>query len=1149
MSPAKPTPGDEDFSRLLAACDEALAAGDAAPTVHQLAAPPELSPRLERACACLLRLERARLRDALALASANTPLPSDCLTVEVTPPPVKALGRFVVRRELGRGGGGIVFLAFDPLLRREVAVKVPRPEAILTPELRQRLSCEARAAAGLEHPNLVTVHEVGEDGPLCYLVSIYCRGPSLSAWLKQQREAVPPRDAAALVATLADAVHFMHGRGIIHRDIKPGNVLIQIADGETRGEHEGECPSDQSAIRNLQSAIPKLTDFGLARPAERDDVHTRTGSILGTPAYMAPEQAAGGENVGPAADVYALGVLLYELLTGQPPFKAGATIEVLRQVMHEEPVPPGWLRAGLSRDLETVCLKCLEKEPTKRYDSAWALAEDLRRLQEGRPVLARPVGQLERLGRWCRRNPALAWSAGLTAALLVITAFVSTAWAVHADRLAGALQQALTEKEQEQLKTQEQMGERLFDNALVQCERGDVGLGMLWMARGLETIPEKAEVLGVALRASLASWRSEIHTLTDCRSGTGEVLAFGPDGKTAWTADADGSVCQRKLTTGKQVGPPLLHKGKVAQATACRDRSILLTATVRAACLWDTTTGKPRHTLQTQGQLEAVALSPDGRTVFTAESSLVDDKFRTTIRRWESGTGQQLAAYHVGKGIISSLAISPDGRSLVGQDSDGTLKSWETGDGKFLGQFRVPRGGYHTIAYSPDGRYLLTGGRDQSARLWEAATGRLSGSPLYHRAMVQAVGFSPDGKTILTSDASKTVRTWAVPEGPAIVKVFPHNRSVRSVAFSPNGQTVATGSFGRKARLWNIGQGRRWELPHGTLIDPVLFSPDGRLLLTAAFMSDSAVLWDIATGQPREPRLKHNKHVAALAFSRNGELAATGSYDGTARIWDVASGTLRATINHGEGVVAVAFSPQGDRLITGCADKNARVWDISTARLLVGPLWHDGIVWAVAFSPDGKRLLTASADGTARLWKATTGQPTGDLMMHGGAIWVARFSPDGRRVLTGSWDGTARLWDAASGQSLSRPFVHEDQIRSAVFSSDGRVVATGSLDGTARLWDAATGRPIGPQWRHEGKVWAVAFGAKDQMLLTGSEDRKARLFRVPQPLARPVGQVVLWTQLLTGMKLDEKGGVHVLDPLAWRAIDRQLQELSLVPSP
>jgi WD40 repeat protein len=1142
MSPPKPTPGDEEFSRLLAACDEALAAGEAAPTVRQLAAPPELSPRLERACACLLRLERARLRDALALASANTPLPSDCLTVEVMPPPVKALGRFEVRRELGRGGGGIVFLAFDPLLRREVAVKVPRPEAILTPELRQRFLREARAAAGLEHPNLVTVHEVGEDGPLCYLVSIYCRGPSLSAWLKQQREAVPPRDAAALVATLADAVHFMHGRGIIHRDIKPGNILLVSGDGQRQ---QATQTTYHSPLTTYQ---PKLTDFGLARPAERDDVHTRTGSILGTPAYMAPEQAAGGENVGPAADVYALGVLLYELLTGQPPFKAGATIEVLRQVMHEEPVPPRWLRAGLSRDLETVCLKCLEKEPKKRYDSARALAEELQRFQEGRPVLARPVSQLQRLGRWCCRNPTLAWSGGLTAALLVITAFVSTAWAVHADRLAGALQQALTETEQEQLKTQEQMGERLFEHALVQCERGDVGIGMLWMARSLETIPERAEVLGAALRASLASWRSEIHTLTDCRSGTGEVLAFGPDGKTAWTADADGSVCQRKLTTGKQVGPPLLHKGKVAQATACRDRSILLTATVRAACLWDTTTGKPRRTFRPQGQLEAVALSPDGRAVFTAESSLVENEFRTTIRRWETGTGQQLAAYHVGKGIISALAISPDGRSLVGQDSDGTLKSWETGYGKFLGQLCVPRGGYRTIAYSPDGRYLLTGGGDQSARLWEVSTGRLSGPPLYHRAVIQAVGFSPDGKIILTGDAQKTIRTWAVAQGPALDNEFPHNMPVRSVAFSPDGQTVATGSFDRKARLWDIRQGRRWELPHGTLIDPVLFSPDGRLLLTAAFMSDSAVLWDIATGQPREPRLKHNKHVAALAFSRNGELAATGSYDGTARIWDVASGTLRATINHGEGVVAVGFSPQGDRLITGSEDSTARVWDISTARLLVGPLRHNGSVRAVAFSPDGERLLTASADGTARLWIATTGQPMGNLIMHGGGIWVARFSPDGRRLLTGSWDGTARLWDAASGQSLSRPFVHEDQIRSAVFSSDGRIVATGSLDGTARLWDAATGRPIGPRWRHEGKVWAVAFGAKDQMLLTGSEDCKARLFRVPQPLAGPVGQVVLWTELLTGMRLDEKGGVHVLDPLAWREIRRQLQELTGVPS-
>ncbi len=252
MSRAKPKPGDEEFSQLLAACDEALAAGQTAPTPPQWAASPELTQRLERARACLLQLERARRRSSLAFGSADTPVPSDSITAK-PPPPIQALGRFEVRGELGRGGGGIVFLAFDPVLRREVAVKVPRPEAILTADLRRRFLREARAAAGLEHPNLVTVHEVGEDGPLCYLVSAYCRGPSLSAWLRQQRDPVPPRDAAALVATLADAVHFMHGRGVIHRDIKPGNVLLASPGVATPG---------------LAAYQPKLTDFGLARPAE-----------------------------------------------------------------------------------------------------------------------------------------------------------------------------------------------------------------------------------------------------------------------------------------------------------------------------------------------------------------------------------------------------------------------------------------------------------------------------------------------------------------------------------------------------------------------------------------------------------------------------------------------------------------------------------------------------------------------------------------------------------------------------------------------------------------------------------------------------------------------------------------------------------------
>jgi tetratricopeptide (TPR) repeat protein len=311
------------------------------------------------------------------------------------------LGRFELRRELGRGGFGTVYLAHDPQLLRDVALKVPHAEVLADPELWSRFQREARAAAGLDHPHLVPVYEAGAGGALCYIASAYCPGPTLAAWLRTQIEPVPCSDAAQLVRTLAGAVQHAHERGVIHRDLKPSNILLQVS---------------QSAICNLQSAIPKITDFGLAK-ALGDTQATRTGATVGTPCYMAPEQAdSRGTPIGPAADVYALGVILYELLTGRTPFQADSPLATLMRVRHEEPLRPSQLRHRLPRDLETICLKCLEKEPGRRYSSAKALADDLGRYLEHRPIVARRVGPVGRLARGCRRKPVVA---GLLLALLL----------------------------------------------------------------------------------------------------------------------------------------------------------------------------------------------------------------------------------------------------------------------------------------------------------------------------------------------------------------------------------------------------------------------------------------------------------------------------------------------------------------------------------------------------------------------------------------------------------------------------------------------------------------------------------------------------------------------------------------------------------
>ncbi|MDB5352193.1 MAG: Serine/threonine protein kinase PrkC, regulator of stationary phase [Planctomycetota bacterium] len=413
---------DDAFMNLLAACDDAMAAGSTPPIPEDDGAiAPDLQPRLRRGLACLELLNGLRA----------TPAPDHGGTWPNLSGPSRPgdapdrLGRFVIRRELGRGGFGVVFLAFDTTLRREVALKVPHPQALASASLRRRFRREAHAAASLDHPNLVPVYEWGEAGPVCYIASFYCPGPTLATWLKDRTEPVSPRRAAELVAAMADAIQHAHSRGVLHRDLKPSNVLLAPSAGD-------------KAATDGADLVPRVTDFGLARcldPSDSDQaedgdagVPTHSGVVAGTPSYMAPEQTGGrGGEIGPVTDVYGLGAVLYECLAGRPPFLSDSALDTMRQVLADEPVAPRLLRRRLPLDLETICLKCLEKEPRRRYPSAAAVAEDLRRYLDGKPIVARPVGRVARGWRWCRREPRVA-SLILLVVLAVLGGFAGVSW-------------------------------------------------------------------------------------------------------------------------------------------------------------------------------------------------------------------------------------------------------------------------------------------------------------------------------------------------------------------------------------------------------------------------------------------------------------------------------------------------------------------------------------------------------------------------------------------------------------------------------------------------------------------------------------------------------------------------------------------------
>jgi serine/threonine protein kinase len=403
--------GPEDrLADALAAYADVLAAGRTIP-------PRELDEAVEPA----LRAEWARLTAFLALLEQAWPRangekfdlgdrhPESASPHAVTGCTAHAdrFGRFLIQHALGQGGFGIVFRAWDPALERDVALKVPQPESVFTAEAHQRFLQEARAAAGLDHPNIIPVYEIGRVGSVSYIATAFCPGPTLASWLERQSGFVPERDAAFLVATLALAVQHAHERGVLHRDLKPGNILLQPARNEVL------VRTDQFALVDCQ---PRITDFSLANVAGASIIDSRTGSPFGSPPYMAPEQAQGRlAAIGPPTDVYALGCILYELLTGKPPFRGKGGLDTLRQVIANQPIPPTYLRPKLSAPLHAIVMKCLEKNPAARYATACALAADLRRFLGGEPIHAAPSGPWESIRRILRRHLAALIFASTTA--------------------------------------------------------------------------------------------------------------------------------------------------------------------------------------------------------------------------------------------------------------------------------------------------------------------------------------------------------------------------------------------------------------------------------------------------------------------------------------------------------------------------------------------------------------------------------------------------------------------------------------------------------------------------------------------------------------------------------------------------------------
>jgi WD40 repeat protein/tRNA A-37 threonylcarbamoyl transferase component Bud32 len=1098
---------------------------------------------------------------------------------DATPPHAgPVLGEYELLDKLGKGGMGIVYRARHQALNRIVALKVIRPDRLedLPPPKRQewldRFRQEARAAARSEHAHIVTVYDVGEiDGQLYYAMQ-YVEGCSLAEIVRAGP--LPNRRAAAYLEPVARAVHHIHTCGVLHRDLKPRNILVDRDDR------------------------PLLTDFGLAKWQESVQDTMPTRGPLGTPSYTAPEQVRLPARISTASDVYSLGATLYDLLTGRPPFQAADPLETLRQVRDEEPVAPRQLNPAIDRDLELICLRCLQKEPHRRYASALQLADELRRYLRGEPlVYTRPVGRAERLWRWRRRNPALATAGGLAAAGLVAVAVVSGAFAVHWFHTADQLRQKQADTTAALTESQRLAATLALDRGLGLCEQEQVGPGLVWLAHSLELVPAGAEDLERTIRVNLAGWLRQVWPLRAPslqHQGPVYAVAFSPDGRTVLTGSGDGALHLWEAATGKELRQFKGHDRAVETLAFSPDGQTALSGGVdKTARLWDVATGKELHQLEGQeGLLWAVAFSPDGKTALTTTLG------GKTARLWDVATGGEIHRLEGHTQDIRAVTFSPDGKSVLGGSSDGTIHLWDAPTGNTLLRFQGHTSAVRSVAFSPDGSTVLTGSADKTARLWQAATGKPIGAPLQHEGAVHAVAFHPDGKAVLTGSADRRARLWNVATGNLLGPLLPHHDAVLAVAFSADGNTVLTGSRDRRARLWEAarepvgdrafaheervvtavafspdgstlltgsgdpkkpsgaGAARLWNVATGKLLFPALrhegmvnrvaFSPDGRTIVTGS-ADHTARLWDVATGQPIGRPLVHKNWVFAVAFSPDGKTVATASTDGNVQFWDARTGTPGPILPHPDSVRVVAYSQDGRTVLTAGDHGLAHLWEAATGQELHWFFGHRAAVRDAAFSPDGRTVVTASHDGTAQLWEAATGNRLGGPLPHADRVDRVRFSPDGRTVVTGSHDGTACLWKVATGELLGSPLPHQGRVWALAFSPDSKTVLTGSVDQTARFWDAVTGKPLGPSLKHGAEVWAVAFNPDGRTVVTGAEDHTARLWKAPAPLPGAGRRVVLWTRLITGLELQAGDTVRELDARRWQQYRQELHELGGPP--
>lgn len=937
------------------------------------------------------------------------------------------LGRFEIREVRGVGGFGVVYRAYDPQSRREVALKVPRLESLLSPEARQRFLLEAQAAAKLDHPHIVSIMENGEIDGFPYLVTSYCAGSTLAQWLKDFPSGVPAETVVVLLLPLAEAVAHAHGRGVLHRDIKPSNVLLV--------PNDEPGPSDTSKL----GFQPKLTDFGLAKLSESTGDQTRTGALVGTVRYMAPEQAAGKvREISTASDIYSLGMVLYELLTGRTAFEAETDLAMLTRIQAEEVRSPRQFRSDIPPDLEAICLKCLERDPKNRYQSATQLVDDLRRFRSGEPTIARPLMRSERWWRWAKKRPAVA---GLSLFSILCVVFMAAGGSWYSMELSRSLRRAndalawakASDEQSQRLLYAADM--KLAGEALGRCDTLQVRQLLdrhLPQSEGRDDRTFIWHFLRTMIERRPSAARATVGEIY-CQAalGNGEIVAGGSEG-TLQFLDSETLEIRRSLATdhGQINAIAVGNKGRLI-ATAGKDGKVTV---------WDAATGEVKLSVAAcEGEVFGVGFLRKSKILVTAG----DDP---AIRFWNLPEGKLI---HENKGVLSrteALSVSPDGNTVICAGSQGRYLILDAGKFSIVSSFKSPTIEEFTAAsHSPDGeRIALTGKCDGvlvlrsdgshesyvslSSHQKQSLTWDQSGSILYVADRAGAI-FALDVKkyAIRSSNPRVSAQADVLP-----ISLYPdvlgfwqaHQGRIWTLETDPKTSELVSYGADGQMRRWPHDTFRAWkkvpEVTGAGRLQQVHYLPRDR----AIEISDLAILvrngnFGPATSMHRYPTEK----LGCLSLSPNRDKAAAlrhaAAGDGYELfVYDtegLAEYTARVFANEAYPISCV-FSADGEHLAHQSSDRQSiRLVSLPEFRTIAEQemtnlvhlsvrtaLVHDRPCFLVSDNNDLVALDCRNLDVTER------------IVAHVSGVSAIEVAPDGSEIYTIGGDGLLKAWDAAT---------------------------------------------------------------------------------------------------------------------------------------